>query len=102
MFDGLFLDRKHFANVYKELLKHENCEFVSMLSVYSAIMKEKKLRLNFNNFVVPFYVFKELNIVKLNNSNAAFIYSINKEIKTDLNKSRIYNTLNLIKRTLGN
>ncbi|MBE7074493.1 MAG: single-stranded-DNA-specific exonuclease RecJ [Clostridiales bacterium] len=102
LFEGLFLERKHFANVYKELLKYEQREFVSVLSVYSAIMKEKKLRLNFNNFIVPYYVFKELNIIKENTSSAAFIYSINKETKTDLNKSKIYNSLNLIKKTIGN
>ena len=100
--DNLYLDRRHFTNIYQQLLLHQNKEFVSILSVYSAIVKESKMRINFNNFIVPFYVFKQLNIVQIDNSSSAFMYRINKNIKTDLNKSSIYNTLNLIKKSLGN
>ena len=100
--DNLFLDRKHFANVYQQLLVHQNKEYVSILSVYSAIIKDRKMNINFNNFIVPYYVFKQLNIIVENNNTSAFVYSINKNIKTDLNKSSIYNSLNLIKKTSGN
>lgn len=101
LFDNLHLDRKHFANVYKQLLQHEKVEFVSVLSVYSAIIKSKQIKMNFNNFIVPFYIFKELNIVNVNTTTSAFMYTINKDIKTDLYKSSIYNSLNLIKKTMG-
>lgn len=100
--DNLYLDRKHFANIYKQLLNYQNVEFVSLLSVYSAIVKDKKMKLNFNNFIVPFYVFKQLGIIKENHSTSAFVYSINTHIKTNLNESGIYNSLNLIKKTIGN
>ena len=102
LLNNLYLDRKHFANVYNRLLTYQNTEFVSILSVYSAIVKEKKLRINFNNFMVPFYVFKQLGIITVDNNSNAFVYRINKEIKTDLNKSSIYNTLSLIKKSIGN
>lgn len=102
LFDNLFLDRKHFANIYNQLLKFQNIEYVSMLSVYSAIVRDKKMRISFNNFIVPFYVFKQLKIIEVNTETSAFIYKINKNIKTDLSKSSIYNSLNLIKKSLGN
>ncbi len=100
--ENLYLDRKHFANIYKQLLNYQNIEFVSLLSVYTAIVKDKKMKLNFNNFIVPFYVFKQLEIIQENNSTSAFVYSVNIKIKTNLNKSSIYNSLNLIKKTIGN
>ncbi|MCI7002935.1 MAG: single-stranded-DNA-specific exonuclease RecJ [Clostridia bacterium] len=102
LFDSLYLDRKHFANIYQSLLKYQNNEFVSMLSVYSALVREKKMHISFNNFIVPFYVFKQLNIIQLNQDSSAFIYKINTNAKTDLTKSSIYNSLNLIKKSLGN
>ena len=100
LLDNLYLDRKHFANIYQSLLNFQNTEFVSILSVYSAIVKSKKIRISFNNFLVPFCVFKELNIINVDNSSLAFVYRINSHIKTDLSKSKIYNSLNLIKKTL--
>ena len=63
LLDGLNLDRNHFANIYSYLLKNENTEFVSELGTYSNIIKNIKCKLNFNNFIVPYYVFKQLNIV---------------------------------------
>ena len=102
MLDNLYLDRRHFANIYQQLLSHENVEFVSIFSVYSAIMRDKKMRISFNNFIVPFYVFQQLGIVEQDTSTSAFKYRINKNIKTELNNSSIYNSLNLIKKTLGN
>ena len=101
LLNNLFLDRKHFANIYNRLLAYQNTEFVSILSVYSAIVKERTLKINFNNFIVPFYVFKQLNIVTVDTNSHAFVYRVNKNIKTDLTKSSIYNTLTLIKKTLG-
>lgn len=100
LLNNLQLDRSHFGRIYQYLLKYENTEFVSMLSVYSAIIKNQKCKLNFNNFIVPFYVFKELKIIEIDENKNEFIYNINKKIKTDLNKSKIYNILNLIKKTI--
>lgn len=102
LIENLYLDRGHFGKIYHELLKHQNIEFVSILSLYSAIVKDSKMKLNFNNFIVPFYVFKELNIIEMDENKIEFIYQINKEIKTELNNSKIYNTLNLIKKSVGN
>ncbi|MBE7082235.1 MAG: single-stranded-DNA-specific exonuclease RecJ [Clostridiales bacterium] len=102
LLDNLYLNRKHFGLVYQNLLNYENQEFVSVLSVYSNIIKSKKLKINFNNFIIPFYVFKQLGIIEENDKTAAFIYKINKNIKSELNKSSIYNTLNLIKKTVEN
>lgn len=101
LFDNLYLDRKHFARIYQELIKYENTEFVSLLSVYSSIVKDNKIKYNFNNIIVPFYVFKQLNIVEINDGKIEFIYKINQNIKTELTKSGIYNLLNLIKKTIG-
>lgn len=102
IFNNLRLDRSHFASIYNALLTFQNTEFVSILSVYSSVVKQCKLHINFNNFIVPFYVFKQLNIINVDEENKAFVYRINKNIKTDLSKSSIYNTLNLIKKTIGN
>lgn len=99
LFNNLRLDRKHFGVVYQELLKYENQEFVSILSLYSAIVKDCKFKLNFNNFIVPFYVFKELGIIIFDENKNEFIYEINKNIKTELNCSKIYNLLSLINKT---
>lgn len=99
LFDNLNLDRTHFGNIYQQLVKYQNTEFVSILSTYSAIVKNSNFKLSFNNFIVPYYVFKQLKIVETNEQKNEFIYSINKNIKTELNNSGIYNKLSLIKKT---
>lgn len=101
MLENLYLDRSHFGRIYQELIRHQNTEFVSILSVYSAIVKESKIKISFNNFIVPFYVFKQLGIIEIDENKIEFVYKINKTIKTELNKSGIYNLLCLIKKSLG-
>ena len=102
LFDNLNLDRHHFGNIYQQLIKYEKQEFISILSVFSQIVKNSKIKINFNNFIVPFYVFNQLNIINLNENKIEFIYEINKNLKTELNNSSIYNSLNLIKKSINN
>jgi hypothetical protein len=67
---------------------------------YKERAKEKTMKINFNNFIVPFYVFKELGIVEVDEEKVALVYKINQDIKTELSNSQIYNSLNLIKKSL--
>lgn len=101
LFNSIILDRSHFANVYQKILEFSEKEFNSVYSLYSCIVKNGYKKLSFNNFIVPFYVFKELGIIKQDENKNEFIYSVNKDIKTNLNNSKIYNQLNLIKKSIG-
>ena len=97
LFEKIDLNRHQITEFYLILLKKENMLNASIFGLYSQIYKENK-NINFNNFVIYFNIFLELNIIILRNENGLFSYSINKQIKTDLNKSSIYNTANLIRR----
>ncbi len=101
LFENLNLERYNFTSIYKELLKNQNTEFVSVNGLYSKIVKNGNKKLGFNNFIVPFCVFKELGIVCTDDSKNEFIYTINNNIKTDLNSSKLYNMLCLIKKSIG-
>lgn len=100
LFENLNLERNYFADIYQEIVKEAGKEYVSIYSVYSQIAKRKGKKLSFNNFIVPFYVFKELGIIDIDETKNEFIYEINNKVKTDLKNSKIYNTLSLIKKTM--
>ena len=97
LFKKLNLNRQQITDFYFILLKKEKQLFTSIFGLYSNIYKENK-NIDFNNFIIYFNIFLELNIINKNQENGLFSYSINKQIKTDLNKSKIYNTANLIRR----
>ena len=97
IFKKLNLNRQQITNFYYNLLKKENNSFTSIFGLYSQLYKENK-NLDFNNFYIYFNILLELNIINPKNENGLFSYTINRQIKTDLNKSKIYTTANLIRR----
>ena len=101
LFKDINLDRKHFAQIYQALLEYVNVDFNSIYSLYNKLVKNIDKKINYKNFLVPFCVFKELNILNLDDTKNSFKYLINKEIRTNLNDSSMYNQLNLIKKSIG-
>lgn len=98
IFNTLNFDRKFARNIYCSLINHENTKCASILSIYSKIVKENNLRISFNNFLFYFLVFSELNIIKNIDIEGFFGFEINKEIKTELKNSSIYNMCKLINK----
>ena len=90
---------KRFANiVYQNLLAYENSKNPSVLSIFTKLIKEKKLKISFNNFLFYFFIFCELNLINIQNIEGFFAYKINKNLKSDLNNSSIYNFIKLLEK----
>lgn len=101
LFKNLKLDRQEISNFYFNLSKIENNLFNNLMGIYSKIIKELKYNFNFNNFLIYYYILMELNIVVPYDVDGLYSFRINKNIKTELAKSNIYNTANLIRRIYG-
>ena len=101
IFSNLNLTRIAIKNFYINLTKLENNLFLNVISVYSKMVKELKYKINFNNFLIYYYILTELKIVIPYENNGLYCFKINKNIKTELNKSKIYNVTNLIRRIYG-
>ena len=95
---SLNLSRTELTKFYKKLLSLENKCFTGIFAVYSTMVRDLKYNLSFNNFIAYFYILSELNIVVSNIKDGLFCYEINKNIKTELNKSKIFNTVNFLRR----
>lgn len=101
LFLSLNLDRAEISKFYINLTKAENGNYTSILSVYTKIVKELKYKINFNNFLIYFYILTDLKIVSSYTKDGLFSFKINRKIKTDLNKSKIYNCVKLLRRVYG-
>ena len=101
LFNILNLNRSAIKNFYINLLKIENNLFTNILSVYTKMVKDLKYKINFNNFLIYFYILSELKIISSYNQEGLYCFKINKSIKTELNNSKIYNIANLIRRIYG-
>ena len=99
VFDKLDLSRQHFAFVYQKMLSIDNTKFTDIYSIYTHLFQKDSKRVSFNNFIVPFSVFNELKIISFDEKND-LLFKINKNVKTELNTSKIYNKINLLKKTI--
>lgn len=98
IFKSINLDRKFARYIYSNLLNFEGNQYASCLSVYTKIVKENKINITINNFLFYFEVFKELNIINVEEEDGFFVYKINKSIKSDLFNSSIYNYVRLLNK----
>lgn len=101
LFNLLNLERREISKFYINLTKIENNLFTNILAVYTKLIKELKYKINFNNFLFYYYILIELKIVIPEEKEGLYSFKINKKIKTELNKSKIYNSINLIRKIYG-
>lgn len=101
LFLSLNLDRAEITKFYVNLSKVENGFFTSVLSVYSQLVKDIKYKIDFSNFLIYFYILIDLKIVTTFTKDGVFSFKINRKIKTDLNKSKVYNCVKLLRRIYG-
>lgn len=91
-FNQLNLSRENFAKIYTSLIKIKN-NFVSLFSLYSDLKKSQKIDFSYKEFYCAVLVFNELKILKLQILENKMSFKINKKIKTELNKSNVYKTI---------
>ena len=101
LFLSLNLERTEITKFYVNLSKIEKGFFTSVLSVYSQLVKDLKYKIDFNNFLIYFYILIDLKIIKTFTKDGVFSFEINRKIKTDLNKSKVYNCVKLLRRIYG-
>ena len=97
-FKSINLDKKFARYIYSNLLNIEGSQGASCLSIYTKIVKENKIKISIANFLFYFAVFKELNIINIEEKDGFFTYKINKSIKSDLYNSSIYNYVRLLNK----
>lgn len=95
---SLNLTRAELTKFYRNTLKLEKSCFTSIFAVYSSMIRDLRYNLKFINFLAYFYILSELNILLTKSKDGLFCFEINKKIKTNLNSSKIYNTINFIRR----
>lgn len=99
--NNLDLSRENIVKLYKTLYNLNKQSFTSLLGLHTKIIREIKYNISFANFLFYFYIFSELNILKYETKDGLFTFEINNSIKTDLNKSNIYNKIKLIRKIYG-
>lgn len=95
-FAGIDLDRKTFGSVYKAVSNKANKEVYNVFDLYDRCDFGDKV--SFSTFYCALLVFNELKIIDIE-SDKQIKLKINKSIKSDLMKSKIYNNLLLLKNT---
>ena len=95
-FAGIDLDRRTYAIVYKAISNKTNKEVYNVFDLYDRC--DFSGNISFSTFYSALLVFNELGIMEIENDKQVKI-KINKTIKSDLNKSKIYNNLLLLKNT---
>lgn len=98
---NLDISRENITKFYRILQKIENEEFTSLIGLHSKILRDFKTNFSFSNFLFYYYIFTELNIINTCTKDGLFAFVLNKNIKTDLNKSNIYNKVKLIRKIYG-
>ena len=92
------LNRTELSKYYKNIIKLEKMEFTGIFAVYSALVRDLKFNISFINFIVYYNILNELKILTPKTVNGLYSFDINRNLKTNLNDSKIYNTINLIRR----
>lgn len=98
LFKSLNINRTEISKFYVNIIKCKSQLFTSILGVYSYMVKALKYNISFNNFLIYYYILMDLQIIIPENKDGLYCFKINNKIKTELNKSKIYNIVNLIRR----
>jgi ssDNA-specific exonuclease RecJ len=81
------VDRDVFARYFELIRSSQSISVASMIALYKHLAKNNEI--NLNQFVFCINVFEELGIINVNDN--PFRISINKGVRADLTKSKIYN-----------
>ena len=96
-FAGLDVSRNCFGKVYKELLKFNGKTVTNLFNLYDSTKITEQV--SFFTFYAALMVFNELGILSIDEEKNNLI-KINSSIKVELNQSKIYNNIILLKETL--
>ena len=97
LFASLNLSRKEIGSFFVNLKKLNNSEFLNISHFYNIFSKENKI--SFNNFYMYILILNELKIISLDSETGLFL-KIDENRKTELNKSKIFNTVSFIKQII--
>ncbi len=95
-FSGIDLSRETFGRIFKSISAKAGKTIYNVFDLFDKC--DFKNQISFNTFYSSLLVFNELGLISVED-NAGLTLKINKNIKSDLNASRIYNTLKLLKET---
>ena len=91
-FKNIDLSRQTFGKIYNAI-KRYRAGFVCQEDLYNKL----KLPINFETFLICYLTLSELHIIDIYIENGLTKFVINDSIKTDLNKSSVYNMAKLLK-----
>lgn len=94
IFFKIYTKRENFSKIYTIFKKIENIEFSNLESMYIEFYRNK---INFTDFYTALLVFNELNLINILHTSTICVNTISGK-KTELNKSFVYNFVNLIKK----
>ena len=94
-FGSIDLSRETFGKVYNALRSRAGKGFASIFDLYEKINANG---INFATFYAAIMVFTQLNIIYMTEAEQTIVH-VNKSQKVQLNESKLYNTLNLLKNT---
>ncbi len=96
-FAGLDISRESYGKIFKELTKFNGKSILNIFDLYDKL--DLSQQITFFTFYSALLVFSQLGIISiLEDKN--FTLKINEKIKSELTKSKIYNSIVLLKDTL--
>ena len=93
-FSGIDLSRETFGKIFKAIAAKAGKSIYNVFDLFDKC--DFKNQISFNTFYSSLLVFNELGLICIKD-NVEFTLKVNKNIKSDLNNSKIYNTLKLLK-----
>lgn len=93
-FSGIDLSRETFGKIFKAIAAKAGKSIYNVFDLFDKC--DFKNQISFNTFYSSLLVFNELGLICIED-NVEFTLKVNKNIKSDLNNSKIYNTLKLLK-----
>lgn len=93
-FSGIDLSRETFGKIFKAIAAKAGKNIYNVFDLFDKC--DFKNQISFNTFYSSLLVFNELGLICIED-NVEFTLKVNKNIKSDLNNSKIYNTLKLLK-----
>lgn len=95
-FKNLNISRENFGLIFKDLEKSAG-DFNSLLEIFLALKKKKKIVYSYREFYAAYMVFCELGIIKVNSLGECNSFSIDQNVQSELKNSKIYSTLTYMK-----
>ncbi|MDD3231951.1 MAG: single-stranded-DNA-specific exonuclease RecJ [Clostridia bacterium] len=102
LFYSLDTSRENFGKIFKDLERFSG-QYANIYNIFEKNSKSKKMNYSYVDFYCAFLVFQELKIIsfkKSENIESVYILKIDKAVKSSLNNSQIYKTVEKIKNSL--